>query len=67
MKVIVNAEPRELPAQSSLQQLVAEMGVAERKGIALALNETVVPATQWEATALEEGDRVVVIQASQGG
>ncbi len=67
MKVSVNSEPLELPAGSSLRDLLVEMGAADRKGIALALGETVVPATAWEGTMLKEGDCVVVIQASQGG
>jgi sulfur carrier protein len=36
-------------------------------GVAAALNETVVPRTQWSATALSDGDRVEVLTAVQGG
>jgi len=40
---------------------------AAPSGVAAALNETVVPRTQWSATALSDGDRVEVLTAVQGG
>lgn len=67
MKLTVNDEARELPAGSDLQALLAELGLAEKKGLAVAVNQSVVPAPAWAAHALSEGDQVLVIQATQGG
>lgn len=36
-------------------------------GVAVALNNRVVPRAEWGATRLEDGDAVVVINASCGG
>ena len=36
-------------------------------GIAVAINETVVPKSQWTSTLLQENDKVLIIKASQGG
>ena len=63
----VNDRPRDLRAGETLLGLVREMGLAERKGIALALNGAVAPRTEWPARTLRAGDRVLVIQATQGG
>jgi len=66
MRVSVNGEPREVPAGTTLDQVVAELTRATR-GVAAALNETVVPRTGWTAAELGEGDRVEVLTAVQGG
>ena len=63
----VNDQTRELEAGQTLAGLVGELGLAERKGIALALNGAVAPRTDWPARTLRAGDRVLVIQATQGG
>ncbi len=66
LSVSVNGEPRELPAGSTLAQLVASLTTAP-SGVAAAVNETVVPRGRWADTALGDGDRVEVLTAVQGG
>lgn len=66
MTVSVNGEPREIPDGTTLDRLVATLTQAPT-GVAAALNETVVPRTQWAATPLGDGDRVEVLTAVQGG
>lgn len=36
-------------------------------GIAVAINNHVVPKSQWESRQLEEGDNLTIIQAACGG
>ncbi|MFC4030326.1 sulfur carrier protein ThiS [Streptomyces polygonati] len=64
--VLLNGERRELTAPSSLAALVATL-TAAHSGVAAALNETVVPRTDWAATALADGDRIEILTAVQGG
>lgn len=66
MKVHLNGEPRTVVAGTTLDLLVTTLTTAP-KGVAAALNEIVVPRTQWPATALSDGDRVEVLTAVQGG
>ncbi|AQA11380.1 sulfur carrier protein ThiS [Streptomyces samsunensis] len=66
MTVSVNGEPREIPDGTTLDRLVATLTQAP-SGVAAAVNETVVPRTQWSATPLGDGDRVEVLTAVQGG
>ncbi|MGY0487025.1 sulfur carrier protein ThiS [Streptomyces sp. WG-D5] len=66
MNVYVNGEPRTVATGTTLDLLVTTLTTAPR-GVAAALNETVVPRTQWPATALSDGDRVEVLTAVQGG
>ncbi|MFJ7207572.1 sulfur carrier protein ThiS [Streptomyces sp. NPDC098789] len=64
--VSVNGEPRAFPAGTTLDAVVATLTAAP-KGVAAALNETVVPRGQWPATPVGHGDRVEVLTAVQGG
>ncbi|MFJ8627340.1 sulfur carrier protein ThiS [Kitasatospora sp. NPDC093550] len=62
----VNGEPRELPAATTLADLVATVSRANT-GVAAALNEAVVPRSSWSGTPLRTGDRVEILTAVQGG
>ncbi|WP_234313796.1 sulfur carrier protein ThiS [Streptomyces sp. NBRC 109706] len=66
MAVRVNGEPRALPGGTVLATLVGELTGATA-GIAVAVNETVVPRDRWPETTLADGDRVEVLTAVQGG
>ncbi|MGB0344693.1 MAG: sulfur carrier protein ThiS [Coraliomargarita sp.] len=67
MKLSVNGEDRDYTGGSTLQSLLDELGLSARKGIAVAVNQSVVPARDWAGHALSEGDAILVIQATQGG
>jgi sulfur carrier protein len=58
-------EPLAVP---TLSALLAEKAVdVAQKGIAVALNGTVVPRTEWPTTKLSPGDSVEIVRARQGG
>jgi sulfur carrier protein len=42
-------------------------GLAEKTGIAVAINQTVVSRSNWDVTKLNENDAVLVITATAGG
>jgi sulfur carrier protein len=67
LRVFVNEQPAELPAGTTLAVVLGKLGLAERKGIAAALNGSVVPRKEWQTRRLTAGDRIIVIQATQGG
>ncbi len=68
-EVLVNGEARQVPAGTDLPALLAEMNVvAEKaKGVAVAVNDEVVPRAKWAGHLLEDGDRVEIVTATQGG
>ena len=39
----------------------------DKKGIAIAVNEEVIPKNQWDQFTIKENDRLLVIIAAQGG
>ncbi|MER7665667.1 MULTISPECIES: sulfur carrier protein ThiS [unclassified Streptomyces] len=66
MNVSVNGETRMLATGTTLDTLVTELTAAP-SGVAAAVNETVVPRSAWAGTQLDDGDRVEVLTAVQGG
>jgi len=67
VSIVVNDEPRAMASGSSVATLARDLGVADRKGVAIAVNGNVVTRAAWSAQVLAEGDRVLVIRATQGG
>ncbi|EDZ47080.1 sulfur carrier protein ThiS [Leisingera daeponensis] len=65
MKIIVNAEPREVSA-TDLQAVLHELGFA-CSAVATALNGTFVAREKREEVQLCDGDRLEVLAPMQGG
>jgi len=64
--VVINGGPTVITAETTLAQAIAPL-VGSRSGVAVALDEAVVPRQDWEATTLHDGARVEVLVAVQGG
>ena len=66
-RVVINGEPRELPAGATVERAAEAAGApASRRGVAVAVDGEVVPRAEWERP-LADGARVEVLQAVQGG
>src|SRR5262249_26905208 len=67
MGIRVNGEVEPLIA-ATLAALLAEKEVdVAQRGIAVALNGSVVPRSAWSETVLKPGDSVEIVRARQGG
>ncbi|MCP3978102.1 MAG: sulfur carrier protein ThiS [bacterium] len=67
MKLRVNGEHRESGA-SSVEELLGELGYGDRtRGVAVALNGSVVPRTTWSEVQLRDADEIEIVGAVQGG
>jgi sulfur carrier protein len=63
----VNGEPEPLMA-ATLAALLEEKAVDTRqRGIAVAINGTIVPRAAWQDTKLRAGDSIEIVRARQGG
>ena len=68
MKVLLNGEPTELVAGATVKTAVDALELpAAARGVAVAVDAEVVPRGQWDAHELQEGARVEVLRAIQGG
>lgn len=67
MKIFVNDEKCQIDDNSSLLFLLDSLGLSGLRGWAIAVNEEVVVQSELENVFLNEGDRILLIQATQGG
>ena len=65
--ILVNGEQEPL-AVATLDALLLEKAIdTQQRGIAVALNGSVVPRAAWRDTALRAGDSIEIVRAKQGG
>jgi sulfur carrier protein len=68
MNVVLNGEARQLDDGATVRAAVTASGApSEGRGVAVALDGEVVPRRRWDDVPLQEGQRVEVVQAVQGG
>lgn len=65
--VLVNDEAHPLQGPETLGGLMRRLGHSRLRGVAAAVNGTVVPKSAWDSRPLADSDRVLVIRATQGG
>jgi len=69
VKVQVNGKPREVDDGATVQDLIRDLGLADRarSGLAVAVDRRVVPRSEYERTVLGDGDEVEILRAVGGG
>jgi sulfur carrier protein len=67
MLIYVNGEQREVAAGTLVSEVVADGDATPRRGIAVAVDGSVVPRARLAETALTEGAKVEIVTAVQGG
>lgn len=67
MEVFINNILQDIAESSSLFELLHAENLAEKKGIAVAVNNMVVPRPKWNEHQLSAQDRITIIKATQGG
>jgi sulfur carrier protein len=56
------------PLLADLPTLLREKEIApDARGVAVAVNGTVVPRAEWSSTRLSPGDQIEIVRARQGG
>ncbi len=67
MKLIVNDKPEILLIGNRLLDLLHKTNLTKQKGLAVAVNNNIVPKAEWENHELKENDKITIIRATQGG
>jgi len=68
MQIYINGEARQMPDEvTTVAELIEVLEVETTDGMAIAVNEQVVPGSQWSKTRVDDGDDIEVIRATQGG
>jgi sulfur carrier protein len=66
MRIQFNDEPLECTEGMTLATLLAQLEQG-KAGVALAVNQTIIPREQWSNYLLREGDTILLFQAIAGG
>ena len=66
MEIVVNGDIRQVPPQTSLQELLRWLELKEDR-VAVELNREIVKRERWPETQLRERDRLEIVQFVGGG
>lgn len=67
VNISVNGKNLEVKDGYNVCDLMTKLNITDDRGIALAVNEAVVPKKDWPKATLNENDEVLLITATQGG
>lgn len=67
MEVQVNQQATAIPGDTPLYSLLDQRGLTATKGIAVAVNDSIIPRSRWEHHILQPHDKIIIIRATQGG
>ncbi|SFU77301.1 sulfur carrier protein ThiS [Xenorhabdus koppenhoeferi] len=66
MNIIVNDQPITLSAPITIGQLLEHIQRTQT-GIALAINQAIIPRSEWHTHHVNDGDSILLFQAIAGG
>lgn len=66
MKIQVNNKETELTQGNNVASLAQQLELPQQ-GVAVALNNRMIPRSQWVEQEIKEGDNLVIIKAACGG
>lgn len=69
MNLVINGENRSFEAEdvATVDELIDGLNIEAGRGVAVAVDDAVVPRSRWKETELCDGNRVEIIRATQGG
>ncbi len=66
MRIELNGQGMEIADSATIAMLIKELRLPDR-GVAVAVNQKMIPQTEWADQALIENDKVLIIRAACGG
>jgi sulfur carrier protein len=67
MDIFVNNQKKQMPSGATIHALLENMNIDNKTGLAVAVNKKIISKQNWNTAQLKENDKVLLIQASQGG
>jgi sulfur carrier protein len=68
MELKINNQIKQFALDSLTVQALLNLEIPEKQnGIALAINNTVIPKSDWNSRLIQETDDILIISATQGG
>lgn len=68
MELKINNQTKQFAPESLTVQALLDLEIPNKQnGIAVAINNTVIPKSNWNTHPLNENDEILIISATQGG
>jgi sulfur carrier protein len=68
MELKINNKTKQFATDSLTVQTLLDLEIPEKQnGIAVAINNTVIPKSNWNSHPIQETDDILIISATQGG
>ena len=65
--IFINGETFQFESAKNLSFFFKEHNVETPKGIAVAINNKVIPRSRWDEHLVNDNDHIIIIKATQGG
>lgn len=65
--IFINDEKYSYSEPKSLISILQELDFVTFQGIAVAINNTVIPKAEWDNYIVKDNDKIIIIKATQGG
>ena len=67
MDITLNDKPHSISENTSLYDVAFSQLGDKQKGVAIAVNDSVIPKLNWEKYIIQSNDNILIIKATQGG
>jgi len=67
MTILINNEHKVVPDGTTVSEVVHTILQLSPAGIAIAINDTIVPKHLWKSSCIQSNDKMLVIKACSGG
>ena len=65
--IYINDKAHPYEQERSLSELFQHLNMDISKGVAVALNNKVIPRSEWGMNTVSKNDKIILIKATQGG
>ena len=67
MEVFINNQSVSVPDLAKLSEVLVQLDSLNKRGIAVAVNNSVIPKSEWDSYKVDSADKITIIRATQGG
>ena len=66
VEIFINNATHTFSQEIDLVEMLKQLSLSSQ-GVAIAINDTVIPKSEWQVHTLKNQDKITLIQATQGG
>ena len=67
MNILINSKPHKVEENCNLIDVLDKIHIINQFGIAIAVNNVVIPKSEWEKYTVQDNDNILIINAIFGG